>query len=167
MPGELLQDGQDKHQGVLGDGDRIRAAVIGDRHPGPAGGPDVETVVAGADQLDQLELGRPAIELRAEALAREPHEVLGVFHGRGELGRTLLGDVQLELGWQERAGDVDERRGELRGENDLGRHGCLLSTGARGRYHRARATRNYAAAARAACAGPEVMRRGRAATAWP
>jgi hypothetical protein len=54
VPRELLVDGQDQHQGVLGDRDRVRAAVVGDRHLGQTRGRDVEPVVTGADQLDQL-----------------------------------------------------------------------------------------------------------------
>src|SRR4029450_11396294 len=119
MPRELPGDGQHEHQGVLRDRDRVGPAVVGDRDPRPARRRDVEAVVAGADELDELQLRRAAIEIAAQALAREAHEVLGVLHGGGELRRALVCDLELELGRQERASDVDERGRELGGENDL------------------------------------------------
>jgi hypothetical protein len=51
---------------VLGDGDRVRAAVVGDRHLGLARGLDVDTIVARAGQLHELQPGRGAEELVAD-----------------------------------------------------------------------------------------------------
>jgi hypothetical protein len=57
LPGQLLEGGQDQHDRVLGHRHRVGAAVVGDRHPGLARSLQVERVVAGADELDELEFG--------------------------------------------------------------------------------------------------------------
>ena len=128
VPRELLVDGQDQHQRVFGHRDRVRAAVVGDWYARLARRLDVEPVVAGADQLDQLELRRPTVEVRPHVRAGEPGEVLRVLDGRVELGRALIDDLEVEICRQERAGDLDERRRKLRGEHDLDRHTLVSFT---------------------------------------
>ena len=95
---ELLEHGEHEHDGVLGDGDGVGAAVVGDGHLGLARGLDVDPVVAGAGQLHQLQLGRGAEELVADAVARRAQVVLGVGGRIVELGLGGIGDDQLHAG---------------------------------------------------------------------
>ena len=122
LPGQLLQRGQDQHDGVLGDRDRVGAAVVGDRHPGLAGGLQVERVVAGADELHELHLLGGGVEVVAERVAAEAHEVLGVAGGVQEAGAGRVDRHQLEAGRRHLDGDVEHGLGELGREEDLGRH---------------------------------------------
>jgi len=66
VPHELLEHREHEHHGVLGDSDRVRAAVVGDGHLGLARGLDVDAIVAGAGQLHELQPRRGAEELVAD-----------------------------------------------------------------------------------------------------
>ena len=121
---ELLEHGQHQHDRVLGHRDRVGAAVVGHRHLGLAGGLDVDLVVAGAGELHQLQLGRGAEELVADAVARGAQVVLGVGGGVVELRLGGIDDHQLEAGRKQLARDLHDR-GRLLGREDLG-HGSLL-----------------------------------------
>jgi hypothetical protein len=106
---DLFVYGEDEHQGVLGDGHRVRAAVVGDRHARLAGGFDVEAVVAGADELHELQIRRRVVERLPHVLARKAHEVLGVLNGLRETRVVLGDDLKLEIGRRHGAGDVHDR----------------------------------------------------------
>ena len=69
---DLFVHGEDKHHGVLGNGHRIGAAVIGHRHARLPGGIHVETVVTGADELHELQIRRHVVERLPHVLARKP-----------------------------------------------------------------------------------------------
>src|SRR6266545_3724905 len=121
---EFLEHGEHEHDGVLGDGDGVGATVVGDGHTGLARGLDVDAIVARAGQLYELELGRGAEELVADALPRRAQVVLGVDGGVVELWLTWIGDDQLHAGWEQIARDFHDGGG-LGGREDLG-HGLLL-----------------------------------------
>src|SRR5215831_5024209 len=53
MPHQLLFDGEHQHDGVLEDGDRIRATVVGHGDLGLPRGLDIHAIVAGAGELDE------------------------------------------------------------------------------------------------------------------
>src|SRR5438445_215086 len=123
LPDELLRDGQHERYRVLGDGDRVGAAVVADGDPRLPGGLEVHPVVAGADELDELHARCGTVEVRPEARAGKADEILGVLQGVQELGRPLLADVELIARRHDRAGDLDQRGGQLRRQNDLDCHG--------------------------------------------
>ena len=127
-PGEPLEDGENEHYGVLGDGHRVRPAVVGDGHPRPASGLDVEPIIAGADELDQLELGRGLVERGVHAPAGEAHQVLGLLDCLRELRVFALEHDELEAGRDHAAGDVHDALRKGRAKHDLGGHAALLSS---------------------------------------
>src|SRR5262249_31982711 len=106
--------------------DRVGAAVIGYGHLGLARGLDVHAIVAGAGELDELELGRGAEEFVADAGARRAEIVLGVGGLVVELGLARIGHDQLHAGRQQIARDV-HAGGGLGGREDLG-HDLLLGS---------------------------------------
>ena len=114
IPDEPLVDGEHEQDRVLGDGDGVGAPVGGHGHGSLARRLDVDPVVAGADELDELEMRRRAVEVRPEARAGEADEVLGVVDRVEEFGRSLLGDPELAACRHDRAGDLDHRAGQLR-----------------------------------------------------
>jgi hypothetical protein len=122
LPGQLLHGGQDQHDRVLGHRHRVGAAVVGDWHLGLLGGLEVERVVAGADELDQLDVLAGRVEVVAERVAAEAHEVLGVLGRFQELRCHRIDRDQLEAGRRHLDGDVEHRLGEPRREQDLGGH---------------------------------------------
>src|SRR5206468_4342440 len=87
------------------------------------GGLEVHPVVAGADELDELHARRRTVEVRPEARTGKADEILGVLQGVQELGRPLLADVELIARRHDRAGDLDQRGGQFRRQNDLDCHG--------------------------------------------
>src|SRR5207245_9406101 len=113
------------------DGYPVSPAVFADGDPRLSGRLDVDPIVAGADELDELDVRRRAVEVRPEARAGEADEILGVLDGVEEFGRPLLGDAELVACRHDRAGDLDQRAGQLRRENDLGCHGRSFG----GRFH--------------------------------
>ena len=113
VPDEPLRDREHEHHRVLGNRDRVGPAVVADGHLRLPGGLDVHPVVPGAHELDQLEAGRGPVEVVAEVRPGEPHQVLRVLHGVEELGQRLVHGLELVARRQERAGRLDERRGEL------------------------------------------------------
>ena len=121
---EPLEHGEHEHDRVLGDGDGVGAAVVGDGHLGLARGLDVHAIVAGAGQLHELELGRRAEELVADARPRRAQVVLGVAGRIVELRLGRIDDDQLHAGRQELSRNVHDGGG-LRGREDLG-HDLLL-----------------------------------------
>ena len=64
-PGELAGDGQHQQERVLGDSGRVGAAIVADRHPRGPRRFQVISVVAGAQGLHELQLGRLLVKLRA------------------------------------------------------------------------------------------------------
>jgi hypothetical protein len=112
---------------VLGDGDGVGAAVVGDGHLGLARGLDVDPVVAGAGQLHELQLGRGAEELVADPRPWRAQIVVGVAGDIVELGLGGIDDDQLHAGRQQLLRDLHDGSGLGRRE-DLG-HGLLLAVG--------------------------------------
>ena len=117
--------GQHQQQGVFGDGDRIGAAIVGDRDSRAPRRGDVRAVVAGAQQLDQAQPGRLPEQRFVDGAVDETDEIFGV------------GDRDIEFRTPDRRlGQVETRRsevprrlrgaGEPGGENDLRAHGLLL-----------------------------------------
>ena len=121
---ELLEHGEHEHDGVLGHGDGVGAAVVGHGHLRLARGLDVDAVVAGARQLHELQLGRRAEELVADAGARRAEVILGVGGCIVELGLGRIGDDQLHARRQQLTRDLHDGSG-LRGREDLGHDGLL------------------------------------------
>src|SRR5207248_10192274 len=84
-----------------------------------------DVVVAGAEELDELEIGRRAEELAAHA-PRQPEIVLGVAGGLDELRRPRIGHHQLEAGRRHRLRHRQDHLGLPGREQDLLGHGALL-----------------------------------------
>ena len=120
-----LEHGEHEHDRVLGDGDGVGAAVVGDGHLGLARGLDVHAVVARAEELDEPQLRRGPEELAAH-LPGQAEVVLGVGRRLVERGRAGIDDDQLEAGRRQRARDVEDRVGLFGTEEDLGGHASLL-----------------------------------------
>jgi hypothetical protein len=97
------RDRQHQQQRMLGDRDRVRAAIVADRHPSLPSGFDVEPIVAGAEQLDQLETGCRPIEFGTELKARAADVIFGILQRRREFGAVELGDDELVARRQYRA----------------------------------------------------------------
>ena len=153
VPGELAVDREHQHQGVLGHRHRVGAAVVGHRHPRPLRRRHVEPVVAGTDQLHQLEARGRLEELAVELGAREPHVVADLGQRGGELRRARVGHDHLEAGRHEAARDVEHRGGESGGHEDLGGHRHLLGLRG-GRRRHARQYKPSAGLARAGLVPP-------------
>ena len=92
LPDQSPRDRQHQQQRMLGDRDRVRAAIVADRHPRLSRRFDVEPVVTGAEQLHQLEAGCGAIEFGTELKARAADVIFGVLQRRRELGAVEFGD---------------------------------------------------------------------------
>ena len=83
---DLPVDSQDQQHGVLGHGHGVGAAVLADRDMGLAGPGDVDGVVAGAQDLHELEpLGAGIGFIRQKP--EKANQILGIPHG----GRDFLG----------------------------------------------------------------------------
>jgi hypothetical protein len=80
-----------QQDGVLGYRGRIGAAVVAHRDAVLARGGDVRAVVAGAQQLDQLEFRRRLVELLLHLVVDEADEVFGVLQRRGVFGAAGRG----------------------------------------------------------------------------
>src|SRR4029077_20598361 len=89
-----------------------------------AGRLDIHTVVARAQELHELELGRGAEELAADP-AREAHEVFDLGGDVVELRRAHVGDHELVAGRRHRARDAEDLFGLVGREEDLGCHARL------------------------------------------
>ena len=100
----------------------------------------IQLISAGYDRLDIAAAKAAGVPVAnnggANSTAVAEHTwllILGVLkrlawqHANVVAGKWRIGDLELEPGGQERAGDVDERGRELRRENDLGGHGGLLN----------------------------------------
>ena len=74
LPAQLPAQRQHQHQAMLGDGVRGRVADGGHPDPGPLGRREIDELVAGAQELDQREPGRPGEQGLVEARPRQPHE---------------------------------------------------------------------------------------------
>jgi hypothetical protein len=91
---------------VLGDRDGVGAAVVGDRHLGAPRRVEIDVVVAGAEQLHQLEPRRRAVERVLHGQARIAQHVFGLpEHGR-KLRPVAAHQHQLVAGRRQRAGDL-------------------------------------------------------------
>ena len=96
LPHERAGGGEHQHDGVFGDRDGVGAAVVGDGHAGLVGGRDVAAVVAGGEELDELEVGGGGVEGIVHARVAEADEVVAAGHGGVELGREGGGFHQLK-----------------------------------------------------------------------
>ena len=91
---------------MLGDGGRVGAAIVGHRHAGLARCAEVGPIIAGTEQLDQLQ-ARTGLEQRAVNGGIDiADEILGIFHLRAELGGPGRGKDKVETGRGHFAGHV-------------------------------------------------------------
>ena len=77
LPDHLAVDREHQHHGVLGDRDRVGAAIVRERHLGAPRGLEVDIVVAGAEQLHELELRHRLVELIPHRHVRIADHVFG------------------------------------------------------------------------------------------
>lgn len=96
---------------MLGHGHRVSAPIVGDGDLGPARRFDVEPVIAGADELHQLELRHGAVEIGSHPFAGEPQEELGVAGPVQGIGREPLDDLEIVPVRHHGSGDVHDGLG--------------------------------------------------------
>ena len=118
---EPLVDGEHQHDRVLGHGDGVGAAVVGDGNLRLPRRLAVDLVVAGARELHELELRRRAEELVTHPPG-EAEIVLGLRGRFVKLRRVEVGREQLEAGRRERTHELHDHRRLFRAEEDLVGH---------------------------------------------
>jgi hypothetical protein len=122
LPNQSPRDGQHQQQGVLGDGDRVRTAIVTYRYPSLPRRFDIEPVVAGAEQLDELEAGCRPIKFGTELKTWAADVIFGIPQRRREFGAVEFGDDEFVARRQYFACDVHDCLGELRGHQDADGH---------------------------------------------
>ncbi len=106
---------------MFGDRDRIGAAVVAYRNAGPPRRLDIDAVVAGAQQLHQLQLRRRPVERVVHLHLAEADDVLGIRQRGVEFGAAGPRDDCIETGRRQFARDV-HRAQRIVGQQDLRRH---------------------------------------------
>ena len=125
LPGEPAAHGQHQQHRVLGDRDRVGAAVVAYRDLGAARGLYVDTVVAGGEKLHQLEPRGGAVERIVHRDFAGAEQVLRLRQGGGEFGRTGGGGHDFELGGRELVHHVEVGQ-RIGGDEDARHHGSFL-----------------------------------------
>ena len=106
LPRQPAADRQHQHDGVLGHRDGIGAAVVADGHAGTPRRLDVHPVVAGAEQLDQLEFRGRLIEGVVHFHLAEADDVFGLRQRSLEFRAVGAGDDHVDPGRGELASDI-------------------------------------------------------------
>ena len=111
LPDQPAFHGEHQHQRVLGDRDRVGAAVIGDGNAGEACRREIHVVVTGAQQLHQSQARCDPVERGIELHTRITDDVGGLAQRRRKLRALTCDERGVEAG----------RRQFLRNLADLGR----------------------------------------------
>ena len=135
LPDHFAADREHQHQRVLGHRDRVRAAIVRERHFRAPRGLEVDIVVAGAEQLHQPELRHRLVELILHRDVRIGDHVFDAGKVGDDLG-IVVDDHGFETLRRHLARDVGDLGGGTRNEN-FGGHCCSLRKAGTVR-HRAR-----------------------------
>ena len=140
-------DGEHQQQGVLGHRHRVRAPVVGDGYAGAPRRFDVRAVVAGAQELDEPELRRGAVQLFVDEPVHESHEVPRLGDRGTILGASRRHPHELEAGGRELPHCLAVVEGRI-DVHDSGGHSVPLFRRSRHQLTRAGGTSRRSAATR-------------------